>query len=281
LVELLGVGTQLVGVMIGTHAVPAAGYAPVEGGDVPDAFPGAQGRVVPVEAQEQGVRVVVEDGSVPAEEGSGEAGGDPAALEPGRACGLYEGTTGCRAGHASASGEAIVQFGGRLGDAEGGLDVDQAVDSAVGASAVPAGGLGVERGAQVPVLDGEGDQPAGSAGDVPGERPAEAGEPDFSCRVGRCQRSRNSPQAAVSCRRNSPPPRSRVPMGPPHLTITGNRLTLERADQAVRACVNAVVFRTSGQNLTRTGNYIEMASRIIEPILLALAVLAVRARVKR
>lgn len=60
LVKLVGAGAQLVGVVIGTHAVPAAGYAPVEGGDVPDAFPRAQGRVVPVEAQEQGVRVVVE-----------------------------------------------------------------------------------------------------------------------------------------------------------------------------------------------------------------------------
>ncbi|MEW1912343.1 pentapeptide repeat-containing protein [Kitasatospora sp. NPDC085895] len=67
----------------------------------------------------------------------------------------------------------------------------------------------------------------------------------------------------------------------PDLSLPGERITLQRADRAIRVSVNAVVFRTSGQNLTRAGNYIEMVSRIIEPILLALAVLAVRARVKR
>ncbi|WP_418361219.1 pentapeptide repeat-containing protein [Streptomyces griseochromogenes] len=67
----------------------------------------------------------------------------------------------------------------------------------------------------------------------------------------------------------------------PDLSITGDRWTLQRADRAVRVSVNAVVFRTSGQNLTRAGSYVEMVSKIIEPILLALAVLAVRERVKR
>ncbi|MFB7611663.1 pentapeptide repeat-containing protein [Streptomyces gardneri] len=67
----------------------------------------------------------------------------------------------------------------------------------------------------------------------------------------------------------------------PDLSIAGDRLTIQRADRAARVAVNAVVFRTSGQNLTRAGTYIEMASRIFEPILLALAVLAVRGRVKR
>ncbi|WP_030274434.1 pentapeptide repeat-containing protein [Streptomyces sp. NRRL B-24484] len=67
----------------------------------------------------------------------------------------------------------------------------------------------------------------------------------------------------------------------PDLSITGDQWSLERADRAVRVSVNAVVFRTSGQNLTRRGTYIEMVSRIIEPILLALALLAIRARVKR
>ncbi|MEV6730752.1 pentapeptide repeat-containing protein [Streptomyces sp. NPDC051364] len=67
----------------------------------------------------------------------------------------------------------------------------------------------------------------------------------------------------------------------PDLSLAGDRWTLQRADRAVRVSVNAVVFRTSGQNLTHAGIYIEMLSRIIEPILLALAVLAVRERVKR
>jgi hypothetical protein len=45
--------------------------------------------------------------------------------------------------------------------------------------------------------------------------------------------------------------------------------------------VNAAVFRTTGQGLTRTGGAVELASRVVEPVLLALAVLAVRGRIKR
>ncbi|MFD6595294.1 hypothetical protein ACFWFH_17710 [Streptomyces coelicoflavus] len=44
---------------------------------------------------------------------------------------------------------------------------------------------------------------------------------------------------------------------------------------------SSVAFRSSGQNLTTAGNYTEMASRLVEPALLGLAVLAVRGRVKR
>ncbi|MFC9228939.1 hypothetical protein ACFTZI_08235 [Streptomyces decoyicus] len=46
-------------------------------------------------------------------------------------------------------------------------------------------------------------------------------------------------------------------------------------------CVNSVVFRSSGQNLTTVGTYSEMAARLGEPVLLGLAVLAIRNRVKR
>ncbi|MFD0448956.1 hypothetical protein [Streptomyces rhizosphaericus] len=45
--------------------------------------------------------------------------------------------------------------------------------------------------------------------------------------------------------------------------------------------VNSVVFRSSGQDLTTTGTYTEMASRPTEPVLLGLAALAIRGRVKR
>ncbi|MFC8706657.1 hypothetical protein ACFUIV_31345 [Streptomyces anulatus] len=41
------------------------------------------------------------------------------------------------------------------------------------------------------------------------------------------------------------------------------------------------MFRSSGQGLTTAGTYIEMTSRLTEPVLLGLAVLAVRNRVKR
>ncbi|WP_373684847.1 hypothetical protein [Streptomyces lunaelactis] len=62
---------------------------------------------------------------------------------------------------------------------------------------------------------------------------------------------------------------------------TGNRFTGERFEKALDVTLNSVVFRSSGQDLTTAGSYIEMASRVTEPVLLGLAVLAVRNRVKR
>ncbi|WP_405955144.1 pentapeptide repeat-containing protein [Streptomyces phaeochromogenes] len=59
------------------------------------------------------------------------------------------------------------------------------------------------------------------------------------------------------------------------------RMTRARAEKAARVAVNSVVFRSSGQNLTTAGTYIEMTSRLLEPTLLALAALAVRGRIKR
>ncbi|WP_371636561.1 pentapeptide repeat-containing protein [Streptomyces zaomyceticus] len=62
---------------------------------------------------------------------------------------------------------------------------------------------------------------------------------------------------------------------------TGDRFTSKRFDKALNVTLNSVIFRSSGQDLTTTGTYIEMTSRILEPALLALAVLAVRGRIKR
>lgn len=62
---------------------------------------------------------------------------------------------------------------------------------------------------------------------------------------------------------------------------TGQRFTGERFEKALNVTLNSVVFRSSGQDLTTAGTYIEMASRVTEPVLLGLAVLAVRNRVKR
>lgn len=59
------------------------------------------------------------------------------------------------------------------------------------------------------------------------------------------------------------------------------RLTSERFDKSLRVVINSVVFRSSGQGLTTIGTYTEMASRLSEPVLLGLALLAVRGRVKR
>ncbi|MFI1386349.1 pentapeptide repeat-containing protein [Embleya sp. NPDC020886] len=64
--------------------------------------------------------------------------------------------------------------------------------------------------------------------------------------------------------------------GTPHTRLTG-----KRAEKATRVVLNSVVFRSSGQNLTTAGTYIEMTSRLLEPVLLGLSALAIRGRVKR
>ncbi|MFE1478544.1 pentapeptide repeat-containing protein [Streptomyces cyaneofuscatus] len=59
------------------------------------------------------------------------------------------------------------------------------------------------------------------------------------------------------------------------------RVTTERLEKSLRVVINSVIFRSSGQDLTTVGTYTEMTSRLAEPVLLGLAVLAVRSRVKR
>ncbi|MFB6654115.1 hypothetical protein ACFCZ4_32605 [Streptomyces microflavus] len=62
---------------------------------------------------------------------------------------------------------------------------------------------------------------------------------------------------------------------------TSDLFSGERFEKALNVTLNSVVFRSSGQDLTTAGTYIEMASRLTEPVLLGLAVLAIRNRVKR
>lgn len=59
------------------------------------------------------------------------------------------------------------------------------------------------------------------------------------------------------------------------------RLTSERFERSVRVVINSVVFRSPTQSLTTAGTYAEMLSRLVEPVLLGLAALAFRGRVKR
>jgi hypothetical protein len=68
----------------------------------------------------------------------------------------------------------------------------------------------------------------------------------------------------------------------PRLTLpVTERFTAERAEKSLRVVLNSVVFRSSGQNLTTAGGYLDMAARFAGPVLLGLAALAVRGRVKR
>ncbi|WP_235034833.1 pentapeptide repeat-containing protein [Streptomyces sp. SLBN-115] len=62
---------------------------------------------------------------------------------------------------------------------------------------------------------------------------------------------------------------------------TSDRFTGERFEKALNVTLNSVVFRSSSQDLTTIGTYFEMGSRLTEPVLLGLAVLAIRNRVKR
>ncbi|MET7312560.1 pentapeptide repeat-containing protein [Streptomyces sp. NPDC005571] len=59
------------------------------------------------------------------------------------------------------------------------------------------------------------------------------------------------------------------------------RLSTVRFEKSLRVVANSVIFRASGQDLTTAGTYVEMTTRLVEPALLGLAVLAVRSRVKR
>jgi uncharacterized protein YjbI with pentapeptide repeats len=52
-------------------------------------------------------------------------------------------------------------------------------------------------------------------------------------------------------------------------------------EEALRSALNAVVFRSDDAELTTAGVYVEMVARVCGPILLALAALSVRNRVKR
>ncbi|MFI6495630.1 pentapeptide repeat-containing protein [Streptomyces sp. NPDC050564] len=59
------------------------------------------------------------------------------------------------------------------------------------------------------------------------------------------------------------------------------RLSTKRFEKGLRVVVNSVIFRSSDQDLTTAGTYTEMTSRLTEPVLLGLAVLAIRGRIKR
>ena len=62
---------------------------------------------------------------------------------------------------------------------------------------------------------------------------------------------------------------------------TGQRFTSKRFEKAFNVTLNSVVFHSSGQDLTTGGTYIEMTPRLLEPAIPALAVLAIRGRIKR
>ena len=82
-----------------------------------------------------------------------------------------------------------------------------------------------------------------------------------------------APGGIATLTENTPDPVLTLPLG--------ERFTAARVDQAALVVVNGVVFRSSGQDLTGIGTWIEMTSRIGEPVLLGFAALAARGRVQR
>jgi hypothetical protein len=68
---------------------------------------------------------------------------------------------------------------------------------------------------------------------------------------------------------------------PAVLPPLAQRLNGDRAGTAIPVVLNAVIFRAADATLTPTGVYLDMAARLAEPSLLALAVLGLRGRVKR
>jgi len=67
----------------------------------------------------------------------------------------------------------------------------------------------------------------------------------------------------------------------PQLPPATQRWTGQRTRTALEVTLDSIVFRTTDQALTTTGTWTTDAARILGPVLLALALLAVRGRVKR
>ena len=195
---------ELGGLLVGAGDVAAAGDAAVEAGRVPHPVAVAEGPVALVVAEHEGVRVVVDHGVLVLQQLAGAGEGDGGADEAGRLGGGPDGAAGRGPGDAAAVLEVVVQGGDGVGDRAGGLQVDEVVDAVAAAGAVSLG-RPVEGGAHVPVLDGQGDQPVGPAGDVPGQAPAEAAEADGPVRV---VGDGLAGQAVAWLPRGSPRPRS-------------------------------------------------------------------------
>ncbi|KUN35933.1 hypothetical protein [Streptomyces olivochromogenes] len=187
LVDFVGSLAREGSVCVGADGVAAAGAAVVlPGGGCSEV--GFAERVVSFEcADQESVGVVEEYDAVLGEELGcllGERLGDDAVFETRCLGGSGEGPKGSGPGDLLSGGDAVAQAGGGVGGCEDGFDVEDAVDAAAAAAAVAAGGAGVQDGAHVSVLDGERDQAARPAGDVPGQGASEPAYADGAVRIG-------------------------------------------------------------------------------------------------
>ena len=72
-----------------------------------------------------------------------------------------------------------------------------------------------------------------------------------------------------------------TPTSAPGLPPATQRWTAQRTRVALQVAIESIVFRSTSEPLTTTGVWSTIVARILGPILLALAVLSIRNRVKR
>ncbi len=82
-----------------------------------------------------------------------------------------------------------------------------------------------------------------------------------------------APGGRVALTQSTPDPALTLPLA--------RRFTADRTDKAALVVVNSVIFRSTGATLTGPGTWIEIISRIGEPVLLGFAAVAARGRVQR
>ena len=177
---------KLLGVAVGAGDVRACGLAAVQARRARRAVCGVvriakrPSRVVV--AGQVGVSVLENGQRRIGQQGLGLPGrGEDAAEAVVFLAGRVDQAAGRRAGDPFAVLQGVMDLAEVLGDRPGGLQVQELVDAVALTRAVA---LADQR-PQVPVLDREGNQSAGPAGDVPSQGAAEPGGADMAVRVGR------------------------------------------------------------------------------------------------
>ncbi|MEV7856485.1 hypothetical protein [Streptomyces sp. NPDC088183] len=169
------------GVLIGADDVAAAQNAVVQAGGVLGTAAVAERLGAFVMAEQECLGIIEDHGVFVVQQAAGGGGGDDGAREAWALGGGLDGVPCSGAGDPSTAFEVVVEVGDGVGDCADGLHVDELVNVAPAAGCVSLRDQGC---AQVTVLDGERNEAAWPAGDVPGERSAESLSANTSMEVG-------------------------------------------------------------------------------------------------